>query len=74
MKQEKIGQINIQVDELKNVVCECGCKFFQPAIEIKSVPAIISKTGSDEFIAMQTFVCLNCRKQLEMNPKSNLIN
>ncbi|HUT43218.1 MAG TPA: hypothetical protein VMW95_02685 [Desulfobacterales bacterium] len=62
----KPGQ-QVQVD-LKNAtqrVCdECGCKYFQPAVMIYTVSALVSPTGQELMAQQPALICLECRKPL----------
>ncbi len=45
-----------------NVVCECGCKTFIPAVLLKKVSALVSPTGNEELIDIPVYVCSKCGK------------
>jgi uncharacterized membrane protein len=56
----------IQVD-LKNAiqkVCECGCKYFIPVIALYIVSALVSPTGQELIAQQPVLVCLECKKLL----------
>ena len=66
MKPLQPGQ-QIQVD-LKNAtpkVCECGCKYFVPAIQVYIVSALISPTGQELTAQQPVLVCMECKEVLE---------
>lgn len=45
-----------------NVVCECGCKTFIPAVLLKKVSALVSPTGNEELVDIPVYVCSKCGK------------
>jgi hypothetical protein len=63
--QLKPGQ-QIQVD-LKNAVpkvCECGGKYFQPAVMLFTVSALLSPTGQELMAQQPVLICLDCKKTI----------
>jgi hypothetical protein len=63
-KQLQPGQ-QIQVD-LKNAVqkvCECGCKYFIPVIALYTVSALVSPTGQELTVQQPVLVCRECGKE-----------
>jgi len=57
-------QVSIDVNQLQNVKCECGCEIFVPAVKVKRISAIISPSGKEEKAAVQTLVCIKCKKEV----------
>lgn len=45
-----------------NIVCECGCKTFIPAVVLKSVSKLVSPTGKDEILDLPVYICSKCGK------------
>ena len=66
-KQQKRQQpIEVEVD-LSNAtqrVCECGCKYFQLAMMVYTVSALLSPTGQELTAQQPALICLECRKPL----------
>jgi len=65
-KNKHPGQ-EVQVD-LKNAVqkvCECGSKFFQPVCEVYFVSALVSPNGQELTIQKPVFVCIECKQELK---------
>ena len=56
--------VNIEIDQLENVKCDCGCETFIPAVKVKKISAIISPSGREEKAAVQTLVCIKCKKEV----------
>ncbi len=71
-KQLKPGQ-QMQVD-LKNAtpkICECGCKYFIPVIQVYTISALVSPTGQELIAQQPALICLECKallKNKEINP------
>jgi hypothetical protein len=60
-KQLQPGQ-QIQVD-LKNAtqkVCECGCKYFIPVVALYTVSALVSPTGQELTAQLPVLICQKC--------------
>ena len=59
----KPGQ-QVQVD-LKNAtqkVCECGCKYFEAVFMLYTVSALVSPTGQELTAQQPVLICKDCRK------------
>ena len=66
MKPLQPGQ-QIQVD-LKNAtpkVCECGCKYYVPVVQVYIVSALISPTGQELTVQQPVLVCMECKEVLK---------
>lgn len=58
----------IQID-LKNAVsktCECGCRYFQPFIELYTISALVSPTGQEMTAQKPVLVCSECKTVMEI--------
>tara|TARA_R100000234_G_scaffold18469_1_gene10301 strand:+ start:5108 stop:5326 length:219 start_codon:yes stop_codon:yes gene_type:complete len=58
-----VNQQNIRVnlDDAEDIVCdECGNSHFEPAFLMKRVSALVSPTGQEALIPVQTFQCNKC--------------
>jgi len=65
-KQLKPGQ-QIQVD-LKNAtqrVCECGCQYFIPVFQVFTVSALVSPTGQELTAQQPVLICMDCKALLK---------
>ena len=70
------GQKQIQVD-LRNatpVACHCGSTFFQQAVLVFKVSALVSPTGQELIANQPVLVCLNCKTPLGVDPKKDEIS
>lgn len=63
--QEMQIQINIKDSPAKE--CECGCKFFQNAVTVHVVSALLSPTGQELMATAPVLVCMECKKPLVLN-------
>lgn len=61
------NQINIDVDSLPILKCECGSEFWLTVTIMKKVSAIVSPSGQEGYVPIQNQVCMNCGKPIEMS-------
>ena len=66
-------QVNIPLKDTKPIVCECGCEIFDVGASLRAVSAIVSPSGKDEVLPVQTFYCKKCFKKFEPPTRSSLI-
>ena len=53
--------ININPDDLVDVVCDkCGCQTFSQVFLFKKLSAVLSPTGKDTMVPLQTYKCTDC--------------
>ena len=55
-------QIQIDLTNSTPRACECGCKFFQPAVMVHIVSALISPTGQELIAQQPVLICVECHK------------
>lgn len=54
-------QIPVDLKNAQDIQCEkCMGKYFIPVFSIKKVSALISPTGEELMVPVQTFKCSNC--------------
>tara|TARA_R100000152_G_C6741049_1_gene164837 strand:+ start:613 stop:891 length:279 start_codon:yes stop_codon:yes gene_type:complete len=59
--QPQQQNININPDDLVDVVCEkCDCQTFQHVFLFKKLSAVLSPTGKDTMVPLQTYKCTDC--------------
>lgn len=66
IRELKPGQ-QIPID-LKNAtpkVCECGCKYFIPAVQVFIVSALVSPTGQELIMQQPVLQCQDCKTVLK---------
>lgn len=57
MMQQQAAKI---VLDSPNIVCECGCNTFLPAVALKKVSSIVSPSGKEEVIDVPVYICSKC--------------
>jgi hypothetical protein len=67
---------NVQLDlsSATDIVCSaCGNKFFQPVLIFKKISAILSPTGKESMIPIETCICSKCGNlNDEFNPEKKI--
>jgi hypothetical protein len=54
-------QLNVDLSSATDVVCElCACRVFDAVALIKKVSALVSPTGKEGHVPIQTFACKKC--------------
>lgn len=66
MPQQQPMRINVPLDQLEDVVCSCGCDVFISALKFKKLSALLSQSGKEEAAVIETVVCAQCHKELEL--------
>ena len=69
--ENNVGEPQFTLNDTKILSCSCGSSLFLPVAEIREVSALISRTGKNEYIHMQKWACLMCKKVWEK--PSNLV-
>lgn len=59
-------RINVDLSKAEDVVCECGCGYFMEAMRVKKLSMLLSPTGREEIVPIQTLVCLECGKEISL--------
>ena len=63
-------QINVDINTLKDRVCECKGSLFSPVLALKELPPILSSSGAYETTMVQVgFACISCGKILSLRPE-----
>tara|TARA_R100001443_G_scaffold115919_1_gene134871 strand:- start:1320 stop:1577 length:258 start_codon:yes stop_codon:yes gene_type:complete len=54
-------QIQLNPNDLEDIICDkCGCQTFQSVFLFKKLSAVLSPTGKDTLVPMQTYKCTDC--------------
>ena len=54
-------QIRVNLDDAEDILCdECSNNHFEPAFQMKRVSALVSPTGEEVMLPVQTFQCNKC--------------
>lgn len=59
-------QVNVDLDKATLKVCECGHEFFEGAIKIFTVSAILSPVGKELTAQVPCLLCKKCGKPLDL--------
>jgi len=60
-------QINIDLSQTEQRICSnCESKYFQPAIKIHVLSAILSPTGKELPIQVPVLLCVKCGQELDL--------
>lgn len=62
--------MNIDVDKLDNVTCDCGNDTFLQVFKLKHISALISPNGQEGIINIPFLVCSSCGKDYQEIVKS----
>tara|TARA_R100000664_G_C2705680_1_gene104377 strand:+ start:37 stop:291 length:255 start_codon:yes stop_codon:yes gene_type:complete len=55
------NDLGFDLSSAKDVKCSnCGCKVFEPAFMFKKISALLSPTGQESMLPIQTFRCSEC--------------
>lgn len=53
--------VNVDISQADDIMCEkCECPYFTDVIRIKKLSMLLSPTGREEIINLQTLVCAGC--------------
>ncbi len=61
-------QIQVDLDKATPRICECGCKFFIPVIQVFIVSALLSPVGKELTAQVPALICLECKAPLNLKP------
>ena len=62
-KQMQPGQqVQVDLKDATQQVCECGCKYFEGALTLYKVSAITSPNGQELMAQQPVLICKDCRK------------
>lgn len=53
-------QIPVDLKNAVQKVCECGCKFFTPVVEVHTISALVSPTGQELTAQKPVLICKDC--------------
>lgn len=62
--------VNVNFDDLKDVICECGNLTFVEQYQIKKISALLSKSGKEEIMPYPVLACAKCGKLFDPQEES----
>tara|TARA_Y100000310_G_C20163950_1_gene570497 strand:- start:256 stop:474 length:219 start_codon:yes stop_codon:yes gene_type:complete len=61
MNNQQQQQVPINIKDAEDIECdECKNLYFSPVVVIKRVSALLSPTGQEVMVPVQTFQCSSC--------------
>jgi len=61
MNNGQQSNINLNPEDLEDVLCEkCENQTFEPVFLFKKLSAVLSPTGKDTFVPLQSYKCTAC--------------
>jgi len=54
--------VNVNLNDLKIISCECGSEHFEPLMIYRILPALYSNTGHEQVLVTQCSRCVACKK------------
>jgi hypothetical protein len=58
-------QIQVDLTNATQRLCECGCKYFTPAVQVFTVSALMSPIGQELTAQQPVLICLECKTVLK---------
>jgi hypothetical protein len=58
-------QITVDLTNATPKVCECGCKYFIPVVQVFTVSALVSPIGKELTAQQPVLICLECKAVLK---------
>lgn len=62
-------QVRVDLENAKQLECECGCKHFISAATMWFVSALVSPMGQDMVASRPVMVCMECKKEFAYDDK-----
>ena len=62
MARDMLNNINVNLNDVPNLACECGHKLYKKVFIIKKISALISPTGKETVIPIEVHACDSCGK------------
>ena len=63
MKTEE-QTIHVDLKDAIDIKCTCGSSIFLPGFRVKKISALLSPTGKEMFLPIQTLICYACESEL----------
>ena len=67
LKQDPMQQtITVDLSTATAISCICGGEIFVPAFRIKRLSALLSPSGQEMIIPVQTLICIKCNFECDV--------
>lgn len=60
-------QINIDLKDATQKICDCGCELFLPLMKVFTVSALVSPMGKELVAQVPALICWRCEKELKIS-------
>jgi len=60
MAKDVLNNINVNLNEVPNLMCDCGHKLYKKVFVIKKISALVSPTGKETIIPIEVYACDKC--------------
>jgi hypothetical protein len=72
--QQNNERMPLDLSNATDILCsECGGSIFQPVLKFKKISAILSPTGEEIILPIETCVCIKCGNlNDEFNPEKRM--
>ena len=57
--------LNINLNDARDIVCECGNRIFMPGFRFKKVSRLLTGQPQDSILPIELFLCTACGKPLQ---------
>ena len=58
-------QIQVDLTNATPRLCECGCKYFTPVVQVFTVSSLVSPIGKELTAQQPVLICLECKAVLK---------
>jgi hypothetical protein len=66
MGKQQVANINVDVNDLKIVICTCEGKVFEQVVMFRILPAIYSPDGHPSLLPVPCAMCTKCKAVYDM--------
>ena len=63
-------QIQVDLSKSPPRACACGCQYFQQAVTVHTISALISPTGQELTAQVPVLICLECKALLPLGAQN----
>lgn len=67
-------QFEVDMKNATPQVCGCGCDYFQPAIRLYKISALMSPIGKEMMAQQPAVICVKCGKPFTGESKTDVID
>lgn len=60
MANDKLNNVNINLNDVPNLSCGCGHKLYKKVFVIKKISALVSPSGKETIVPIEVYACDKC--------------